>query len=100
MPTTGLPAPTRSRCPPAPTRIEIVEEEEDLFWTGTDTELALVGLGLASASSALVSDTDARTTLDDVVVESGSVLVTGNSVAEIRHSELRRTLYCYGSLLL
>lgn len=81
------------------TRIAIAEDDVPLFVAGAGAELTLTGLGLSSTSATVLAQSGAWAGLDDVVVESGTVTDGGESAMEIRRSELRRTLYAYGALL-
>lgn len=85
----------------AQTRIVFPDANEHLFRVRPSGQLALAGLDLDASgefATAIVVDEDASLSLDDVVVEEGYVSLIGS--AEVRHSEFRRTLYCYGDVLI
>lgn len=87
----------------AQTRVVIGDDDASLFVSGSGGELALVGLGLDASgeyAGAVSGNADSSLSLDDVVVENGTVSFGSGAAAEVRRSELRRTLYCYGEVLI
>ena len=87
----------------AQTQVVIGDDHASLFVSGSGGELALVGLGMDASgeyAGAVSSNTDSSLSLDDVVVENGTVSFGSGAAAEVRRSELRRGLYCYGEVLI
>lgn len=80
------------------TRIESTDEASSVFVADSDLGVAIEGLTIA-APYALVADTDSLLSLDDIVAESGTTFFGQGASVEMRNSELRRTLYCYGEAL-
>ena len=77
-----------------------------LFHVQASADLALAGLGLESdftgstgASISLDADTDSHTTMQDVLVVEGHVVVDDGATMEIRGSRLLDTLNDHGRLL-
>jgi hypothetical protein len=66
----------------------------------SDGELALVGVGLDSGGSAIIADEDSSLSLDDIIVEEGSTSFGSGATVEMRNSELRGSLFCYGEALI
>lgn len=87
----------------AQTRIEFADDNEYLFTTHGG-ELILAGLGINAsgefAGAMSSSNEDSLLSLDDILVEQGTVSLGQETSTEIRNSELRRTLFCYGEALI
>jgi hypothetical protein len=81
------------------TRVETTDEEFGVFVADSDLGIAIEGLAIA-APYALVADTDSVLSLDDIVAESGTTTFGQGASVVMRDSELRRTLYCYGEVLI
>lgn len=78
------------------TRIVLDEEFTQLFQTAAGGDLALIGLTLDAAGTALSACHDGLQggplVIDDVVFEDGSLTVCGTT--QIRRSEVRTSLFC------
>lgn len=83
----------------AQTRVETTDEESSVFMADSDLGIAIEGLAIA-APYALIAEADSLLALDDVVVESGTTTFGTGASVEMRNSELRRTLYCRGEVLI
>ncbi len=84
------------------TRIETGAVDDALFWARFSGKLWLTGVSLDVAgdfASAIVASDNTSMELEDVLVERGSVTFNNSGVGEIRHSELRRSLYSERTLL-
>ena len=81
------------------TRVETTDEEFGVFAADSDLGIAIEGLAIA-APYALVANTDSVLSLDDIVAESGTTTFGQGASVVMRDSELRRTLFCYGEVLI
>src|SRR5690349_18271417 len=85
---------------PAQTRVVTADEDGSLFVAASGCELALAGVGLDSGGSAIIANEDSSLSLDDIIVEEGSTSFASGATVEMRDSELRRSLFCYGEVLI
>jgi hypothetical protein len=88
------------------TRVESTDEEYRVFVAASDRGIAIEALAIA-APYGLAADTDSVLSLDDIVIVETHITQFGQAATfaqgasvEMRHSELRGGLMCYGEVLI